>query len=487
MSEIYDFRGWRVTWAPISTRDERHVRIPMLQMEPHRFVNQVSAYALGLIDKHAPIGAHYLCVTTLQTQDGRCWDEFNPIRLGRVGGPDTRSEDDELRPAPQYWLGRKRRMAKAYTGGQWKMPPLRKPMPTACNDNVAPVWEPGSFPVWVNTIPTQAARRAWLDSLPTWEESGLTGTRIARNLKKTAPNAFRQLMLVSALLEPLHLVAANDNYAVDGDNEIADGFGHERVQSQSSIRPSIPSMLQAFADAYRPRVVVSMRGEIQRFGGDGQTCRRGIVEIGGLRFFEGKLDRVYQNGKWRKPWVDTTRPAVDKPLKGSATEAHMEDRPSVPHRYLDRIGAAEWAGSGPMPQQMCGPRGVALTAIPAVKAEMRRDLAKQCEGFRVTRCPPGTAWHYGLLSGVSYVKGTQDGITTKPAMQALHEISRAPRRQEVEQLAGRAAIETIEGALADESYTSIGRRMGYEDSSAHQSGKRAVIRTLEIICKKIAA
>lgn len=171
MSEMYDSRGWRITWPPDSAGDERHNERLMLQVAPHRFVNQASAYALGLIGRHASIPAHYLC-TSVETQSGERWDEYNPVRLGRVGEPDiVAGVDDELRPAPQYWLGRKCRMAKAYTGGQWKMPPLRKPMPTACNDNVAPVWEPGSFPVWASTIPTQAARRAWLDSLPTWESS----------------------------------------------------------------------------------------------------------------------------------------------------------------------------------------------------------------------------------------------------------------------------------------------------------------------------
>lgn len=467
------------------------------------------------------------------------WQEFHaltgkPIPSGAIMSPKSPRSKSEPRPAPQFWLnGRLCRFPRSLIdpSRHWRGWPLKRIL-AASNDNVAASWRPSTFPVYATDIPgtrrfaasdpvaptafyqsivhpgmrfrsraaegaqvveldtdlpVPAARRAWLDSLPTWEESDLAGTRIARALKKSAPNAFRQLMQVSALLEPLSLVAANDNHAPDADSEIADGFGHERVQNQSSIRPSIPSMLRALADGFRPHVVFDKKGRLRRFDGEGPVWCDDVLLLGRLTFSAGRLLTIHENGKWRRPWIDTKEAAQAKPIKGSATEAHMQDEPNVPHRYLSRIGTTEWAGPAPMPEQVYKPSGVAWTSVPAEKAEARRWLAQQCEGFPVTKCEPGTARIYGLLSAVSRVKGTQDGATSKPAMQALRDIERDALREEVVQKVGFGIIETIEDALADESFTAIGLRKGLAPSSAHQGGKRAVIGALKTICEKIAA
>jgi hypothetical protein len=438
---------------------------------------------------------------------------YTPERLGRVGGPDLPIAGNEPEPEEFYWLGGKCEFAARYTDSlPWMGVPLhrpaRRPLLAASNDNTPPAWKPESYPVKIADIPSPSARRAWLDSLPPWKESDLAGTRIARMLKQDAPNAFRHLMLVSALLEPLNLVAANDNNAPETDAELADGFGHERVQTMSSIRPSIPSMLRAYADAFRPRVAIRKDGKVERYGGDGPVCDNGIIQIGGLRFYKGQLHQILEKGKWRKPWVDVTRPATDKPIKGSATERHVADLPMIPVRHLSLRGTCDW---GYAPQATSySTSGVAVTAIPPAKAELRRWLEKECEGKPVTKYPSasredlvewlantgekkpahmplGLARSYDTDSFISKVKGTQDGLTTKPAVQVLAEIDRDALRQEVVEKAGPEAVETIEDVLADESFTYIGKRKGYEDSSAHHAGKRAVIKALQNISEKIAA
>jgi hypothetical protein len=480
------FRGWRVTRPTdagtiLTVRPRRMIRIA-----PHLFVNSVSARALGLVAKRARIEPAYVVGPAVDNTSP--WHMYTPERLGRIGGPDILPDDSDHEIEEFFWLGRKCRFATRYTASlPWLGVPLRRPLLTASNDNHQPAWKPESYPVKIADIPSPDARRTWLDSLPPWKESDLAGTRIARALKKDAPNAFRQLMLVAALLEPLNLVAANDNNAPEADAELADGFGHERVQTMSSIRPSIPSMLRAYADAFRPRVIIRKDGKVERFGGNGPVCDNGVIQIGGLRFYKGQLHQIHENGKWRKPWVDVTRPATDKPIKGSATEAHKMDWPNVPHRYLGRIGATDWAGDGPIPSQVCAPRGVSVTPISAAKAELRQWLDQQCKGHTVTKCELGVARQYGLLSAVSHLKGTQDGVTTKPAVQALTEIDRDSLRQEVIQKVDPEVVETIEDALADESFTHIGKCKGYEDSSAHHAGKRAVTKALQNISEKIAA
>jgi hypothetical protein len=390
---------------------------------------------------------------------------------------DEPAKEDGPTAETLYWLdGELRcRFSTRYTAARpWLGVPLRfpahRPLLTACNDNTRPAWKPESYPVRAEDFPSAAHRQQWLDSLPNWEKPDLAGTRIARLLKESAPNAYRQLMLVSALLEPLNLVATNDNNAPGSDAELVDGFGHERVQTMASIKPSIPAMLAAYADAFRPRIVVGKNGTVERFAGTGPTWGNGIVQFGGLRFYKGQLHQIYLNGKWRKPWVDTKKAATDKPIKGSVTEAHHQDLPNVPHRYLQRIGATDWAGEGPMPKQVYGPRGIALVADPLAKADLREWLNQQCKGHAVKKCEPGVAWKYGLVSAMSHVKGTQDGITTKPAVEALAEMDRDALRQDVVRQVGPEVIETVEDALSDESFTYIGKRKGYEESSAHHAG-----------------
>lgn len=124
-SDACDFRGWRIAWPPISTSQVHHVQRLMLQMEPHRFVNQISAYALGLIGRHAPVSAHHIYEAT--AGNASPWRGYNPIRLGRVGGPDIVIGEDPIdEPAGEWLPSRLQRFAKRYTAPRrWLGNPVR--------------------------------------------------------------------------------------------------------------------------------------------------------------------------------------------------------------------------------------------------------------------------------------------------------------------------------------------------------------------------
>lgn len=111
----YDSRGWRVTRPdPVSKATKRTVQRLMIQIEPRRFVNQVSALALRIIAKDAPLGEHYVCEDAESAPSP--WRSYIPIRLGRVGGPDIAADNDPIDPPAGEWLpGRRRRYAGRYT------------------------------------------------------------------------------------------------------------------------------------------------------------------------------------------------------------------------------------------------------------------------------------------------------------------------------------------------------------------------------------
>ncbi len=123
----YDSRGWRITRPAISANVKTAVLRLMVQVAPRRFVNQVSAIALGLIGRNAPIGPHYIC----EGVDGSAssWSTYHPIRLGRVGGPDIVEDDDEpiYEPVCEWMPLRLQRFAARFTEPRrWQGVPVHK-------------------------------------------------------------------------------------------------------------------------------------------------------------------------------------------------------------------------------------------------------------------------------------------------------------------------------------------------------------------------
>lgn len=171
-SDTYDSRGWRITRPESSANVKPSVQRLMIEVEPSRFVNQVSAIALGLVIRNAPLGHHYIC----EGVDGSPspWSTYHPIRLGRVGGPDIAEDDAEpiYEPACEWMPLRLQRFATRYTEPRrWLGVPMSGRAPIASSANLAPAWRPSTFPVYAADIP---------------------GSRPAAAIDRAAPTAFYQ-------------------------------------------------------------------------------------------------------------------------------------------------------------------------------------------------------------------------------------------------------------------------------------------------------
>lgn len=179
VSMEYESRGWRVTRPPEDVSVKHLVGRLMLQVAPHYFVNEVSAYALWLVGRGAPVGPHYVC----NGADGHVspWSTYSPVRLGRVGRPDIVADDEPIYEpayewlplrlqrfatrytAPRRWLGvpmqegyAPRKPAKALRPAAW-MPPYRRPVhqeiPSVLGNlwtlsRIVAAWKRSGDPTW---------------------------------------------------------------------------------------------------------------------------------------------------------------------------------------------------------------------------------------------------------------------------------------------------------------------------------------------------
>lgn len=366
----------------------------------------------------------------------------------------------------------------SYTGRTvWTPPPRR----VAANDNAParPVVRregDGPSPEWL------AAR----DAAGTATGSGKAGTRIGRAIARENKESARLLSAALELMRPAD-VAANDNEPSDNS-----GIGLETVQRD---RPSRGEMRRAIAEGMRPRVITRRDGTTLRFAG-GISARGDCLEIGGsigglffgLRYVNGALVAYGDTtGKMRRPWIDATRATKAHVDPDSATAAHLADGPSVAERYLSLRGTrlpigAHWPDAPRALPSEATPRAIAAQAI-LDAAWSRTDPAEVRWGF----CAPGIAATYGLLSGVSDLKGTGAGKTTAPQHQTLAEIDRADAGDDLRARLSEKAVRVLEAVATGEAYRTIGIAEGYAEKSAHVSGKRAVQNAMAEIKSAMAA
>ncbi|MER8664396.1 hypothetical protein NKH34_25020 [Mesorhizobium sp. M1148] len=336
--------------------------------------------------------------------------------------------------------------------------------------------EPADWDVWIGarqaptivktatsvvTLPNDAPRPGHIKTVAAATgryDDALRGTRISRDLAGTEAGA--TLDVVSELLRPASLVAANDNFAQNADDETVNGgWGLETKLTASSIRPSIPAFLAAYSDGLRPRVTVKSDGTIVRFAGgvryDSRKNKRGItvkelIEIGGrdsagkfrgLQFYEGELIAYGQNGVRKRPWVDATEASQARHSSEDEHEAaQLAEEQSVAAGYLA--------------------------------------LGKQ------TAAMP---YLYGQLAGITEGKGVGVGKTSAPAHMTLSEIDRAIDAADFVARVPDRVMSIVTAANDDETYAKIAIDRGYAKSSASKVGKKLVLKALSEIKSAIAA
>lgn len=370
------------------------------------------------------------------------------------------------------------RTLSSYTGRTAWTPPPRL---AAANDNlparrIVRREGDGPSPEWLATR----------DAAGTATASGKAGTRVGRAMAREDTASARLLFAATELLRPADM-AANDNEPSDNS-----GIGLETVQRD---RPSRSEMRRAIAEGMRPRVIVRRDGTTLKFAG-GVSARGDCLEIGGsigglffgLRYVNGVLVAYGDSlGNMRRPWIDATRATKAHVDPGSATAAHIADGPSVAERYLSLRGTTLPAGEAwpdaprALPSEPTA-RAIAAQAI-LDAAWGRTDPAEVRWGF----CAPGVAATYGLLSGVSDMKGVGAGKTAAPQHQTLAEIDRADAGDDLRAHLSERAIRVLEAVAAGEAYRGIGLAEGYAAKSAHVSGKRAVQNAMAEIKSALAA
>ena len=325
----------------------------------------------------------------------------------------------------------------------------------AANDNNRVVLRPDDGPVPGRLAEVGAADGQYEDVLP--------GTLITRNLAGTDAGA--TLDKLAELLRPADLIADNDNNAEDADDETANGgWGLETKLLSSSVRPSIPALLEAYADGLRPRVTIERNGRVVRFAGGTRFVSRKVtedekevtvdefIEIGGrdsagkfhgVQFFRGELIAYGQNGRRRRPWVDATEASRSLPLDMSEEE------------YAAALVAEEQSGA----------------------------LGYLAIGRQNAAAP----YRYGQLAGISEPIGVGVGKTSAPAHDALSEIDRAIDAADLLSRLNADSLAVASEALDGESFSRIATARGFSESSASKTGKRIVIRALSEIKLALAA
>jgi len=341
-----------------------------------------------------------------------------------------------------------------------------------------------------------AARRAWLDGLPKTSPKPKAGSRIERALVKEQSPHVATLRQVRELMRPAKTDETVDLGGGDKDEngEKNTGYGAERKHNQSSFLPSIPVLMRAYADGMRIRVVSKegkiigrvcttyysdRNGESMTIGGK-LPGPYGRMNFHGLRFFRGELVFYGDKGRMRKPKYTGTKVGLAYG-KGSETERHVKDTKKNNAAYLKLAGTARLYSSAANDNAPRAPSAAFRTDDAAAASLALASAAN--DNVPVTNCPDGIATGYGRLGGIS--ESTGPGATTAPRHPALDEMERADTFAEMNFDAD--DLDLVEAILADESFRSIGQRLGYAESSAHRSGRQVVERVLEKIAKKIAA
>lgn len=440
------------------------------------------------------------------------WQEFaeltgRPIPEGARLRPATPPRRVEPRQEDVYWLGRLARFPERYTDpsrdnrGNPRRPPRIVLHPRPANDNrpaarVVPMPNDGPTPDWL-------ARRNAAGCATSY---GKFGSRVERALltdaatDEAAAHAVVALRHLREIVRPAELVAANDNALIDdGETEESRSHGLERVHNQSAIVPSIPKLLQAFADGMRVRVTKATDGKMTRVCRQVWTDRNGVstVWLGGMdgrrwrgvMFIGGRLE--FYGDRGRKCRVDyKTKVSSAKPSREDVAAARLDEICGTAS-YLRLHGT-------PMPVPLVlrdVPRPLPGT-IPPAKARLRAWLVEQCAGEPVQQCPPGVAavWRrdgmglecgYGRLAGVSEAIGVGEGKTMAPAHASLSEITRSVAASDF--MDGLSAREqaVLDALLDGESFAAIAAAAGKNPTS--HNGRRVAVQTLQNFNEKIAA
>ncbi|MFC6486938.1 hypothetical protein [Nitratireductor sp. GCM10026969] len=332
--------------------------------------------------------------------------------------------------------------------------PKPRPLRLPANDNRPPRGVPVPLPEHVEQRVTAGGTS--------------TPMRIRANLQRTAPDAFRTLVSLDELLHPPR-VADNDNDASAADDDNS-GVGHERVHNQGCIKPSPDTVLRAYFDGMRPRVVLRRDGTMERFQG-GVRYETGdggheFVEIGGyyssgefygLQFYRGELIAYSDaNGRKKTPWYDATR-AAEASKDKKEKEAERNEELAWIRFYL-----------GPI--------------VHGYLADCYRIGKKRLSFFS-----PGAARDYGRLAGVSEAKGVGECRTSAPAPDALAEIDRAASAEYLISRLDDTDASRIRRIIDADSFSEIALAEGASPSSAHKVGRGLCIKTLQRIEQLLAA
>ena len=340
-----------------------------------------------------------------------------------------------------------------------------------------------------------AARRDWLASLPQTKAKPNTGNRIERSLVAEQSPLVTTLRQVREIMRPADLATTID---MEGDSEEGGetntGFGAEMKHNQGSFLPSIPALLEAYADGMRTRVVSKggkivgrvctsyyrdRNGESVTIGGKLPSAN-GRMRFHGLRFYCGELVAYGHKGRMCQPKYTGTKVGLAYG-RGSATELHVNQTEASNASYLELAGTSPLRGA---PANDNANRAPAPPFRTENAAAARMALAGVSnDNVPVTKLSDGIAAGYGRLGGISESAGP--GATTAPRHAALDEMDRAETFASIN--IDHADIDIIEAILANESFRAIGLRLGFAESSAHRTGRKAVERALETISKKIAA
>ena len=327
------------------------------------------------------------------------------------------------------------------------------------------------------------ARRDWLGTLPKAKPKPDQGNRIERALVKEKSPLVATLRQIAELMRPAKTDETVDMGGGD-DDEGGDkntGYGTEQKHNQSSFTPSIPKLLNEYAEGIKIGTSYhhDKSGESVTIGGK-TPGTAGRMKFHGLRFHRGKLVLYGDNGRMRVPKYTGTKNGLAYG-KDSETERHVKETKANNLSYLALPGTAPLRGA---PANDNAPRSPspAFRTDDAAAARLALDSAAN-DNAPITYCPDAIAAGYGRLGGISESAGP--GSTTAPRHAALDEMDRAETFADMN--VDEADIEIIEAILADESFRAIGTRLGFAKSSAHKSGRQAVERALETISKKIAA
>lgn len=530
----YDVFGWHITRPGNGVNAKPAAQRLMIEIEPRRFINHVSAIALGLVIRNAPLCAHYICEGV--DNSASPWSTYHPIRLGRVsvGVSIQRRYRDSITPTripphrlhgvllqpiamPQFLHAADRMMRRLRWRETGDITLLR---PTG-----VPVLEPRRR----DAPAPRSGRVRYRGGYPAlhW---------LAKRDPAGALAVLQYIRALSSSQAPEHdqvetpLLADNDNdvhdaYAHDGVGEAPVSLGFSEImtedEGESGIAPEHlhvikPSVNEMLADMLRVRFVRYSDGQTHSVTGmDTRPIkRRGKIVLAGMTFWrnpsarKSKADPLEMqsyadsSARVQKPRVDADKPkggksnsrsdediarylgwggAVASPLTAEALRTPLSGEPALmpmlapmrrraPNAFVDAYGKFDAEGRFGVEEAREYLRHYGVDG--SVSFE---DLP-----FPATKCPPRKA------KGARFIGGRTGSKPTRTT----------PGRSKVSEpieVMGETAI-VLEEVAARGTLTSIGQRLGKRRSYADRYGKRALVAAAQALVaandnasKKLAA